>query len=113
MALATHDAPAVMEAIREQALTDQDVWVRYRAAEALGGKRVTAAVPALLAITQDPHEPDILRRMAVQALGHIGDQRATDTIKTLLGDNDHELAAAAEEALNRLMGGDEGDDPWK
>jgi HEAT repeat protein len=51
--------------------------------------------------------------MAVQALGLIGDERATDTIKALLADNDQELAAAAEEALNRLLGGAEGDDPWK
>lgn len=113
MALATRNEAAAMEAIREHALTDQDVWVRYRAAEALGGKRVAAAVPALLAIAQDTKEPDILRRMAVQALGLIGDERATDTIKALLADNDQGLAAAAEEALNRLLGGAEGDDPWK
>lgn len=113
MALATRNEAGAMEAIRAQALTDQDVWVRYRAAEALGEKRVTAAVPELLAIVQSAQESDILRRMAVQALGLIGDERATDVIKALLADNDQGLAAAAEEALNRLLGGAEGDDPWK
>jgi HEAT repeat protein len=113
MALAIRNEAAATETIRAHALTDPDVWVRYRAAEALGEKRVTAAVPDLLAIAQAAQEPDILKRMAVQALGLIGDERATDTIKALLADNDQGLAAAAEEALGRLLGGAEGDDPWK
>jgi HEAT repeat protein len=117
MALATRHEAEAMEAIRTEALADQDLWVRYRAAEALGEKRIALAVPELLAIAQAPHEPDILRRMAVQALGFIGDDRATDPIKALLMDTDQELAAAAEEALGRLLGGaetgGEGDDPWK
>jgi len=55
----------------------------------------------------------MLRRIAVQALGRIGDPRVTDPIRELMWDHDLAVATAAGDALDALQGGEEGADPWK
>ena len=111
-ALAGRTEPEVVEVLRLHALVDEDVWVRYRAIEALGAKRAAAAVPSLLDLITSKRVPGVVRRMAVQALGMIGDRGVADAIKGLLDDRDPEIAAAAGEALDVLLGGGEGGDPW-
>jgi HEAT repeat protein len=110
--LAGRPEPEAVEVLRLHALADEDVWVRYRAIEALGAKRSAAAVPSLLDLITNDRAPGVVRRMAVQALGLIGDPGTTDAIKGLLEDRDPEVAAAAGEALDALLGGGEGADPW-
>lgn len=110
--LAGRTEPEAAEVLRLHALADEDVWVRYRAIEALGAKRSAAAVPSLLDLITNDRAPGMVRRMAVQALGMIGDRGVADAIKGLLDDHDPEIAAAAGEALDALLGGGEGADPW-
>ena len=113
LALAGWNQPEAEEALRIEGLTDQDLWVRYRACESLGARRASAAVPALLDIAKGDREPAMLRRIAVQALGRIGDPRVTDPIRELMWDHDPAVAAAAGDALDALQEGEEGADPWK
>ncbi len=112
-ALEGRDEHEAIEALRVHALGDGNLWVRYRAVEALGAKRAAEAVPALLELANGHREPGLLRRMAVTALGLIGDERARVTLLALQGDGDADLAVAAGEALAALLKGAEGDDPWK
>ena len=113
LALAGWDQPEAERALIVEGLGDQDLWVRYRAAEVLGGKRTRGAVPALLEIAKTAREPAVLRKMAVEALGRIGDSRTKEVISDLMWDCEAEVSAAAAEALDFLEGGGEGDDPWK
>ena len=96
-----------------QGLGDSDLWVRYRAAEALGVRRAMTALPALALIAKSDREPSFLRRIAVEALGQLGDMRAGETISELMWDHNPDVSAAAAQALDVLQGGEQGDDPWK
>ena len=113
LALAVREEPEAEEILLVQGLVDSDLWVRYRAAEALGVRRAIAALPALAIIAKSDREPALLRRMAVEALGQLGDPRAGETISELMWDHNAEVSAAAAHALDALQGGEEGADPWK
>jgi len=113
LALAVREEPEIEEILLVQGLGDSDLWVRYRAAEALGVRRATAALPALARIAKSDHEPSFLRRMAVEVLGQLGDLRAGETISELMWDHNPDVSAAAAQALDALQGGEEGADPWK
>ncbi|SDB43479.1 HEAT repeat [Desulfonatronum thiosulfatophilum] len=83
------------------ALRDGDDWVRVRAVEALAGRRVLDAVPDLIALLQEQNT--ILSIKVVEALGQIGGQAAFQTLLALLGSDDQELVAVAEEAVIMLQ----------
>ncbi|HLG44341.1 MAG TPA: HEAT repeat domain-containing protein, partial [Nitrospirales bacterium] len=112
-ALAGRNDREAIEALRVHALADGNLWVRYRAVEALGAKRAAEAVPGLLEIANGHREPGLLRRMAVTALGLIGDERARATLLALREDEEAAIAVTAGEALAALLKGADGDDPWK
>jgi HEAT repeat protein len=111
--LAARDEPEIEEILLVQGLGDTDLWVRYRAAEALGVRRAEAALPALACIARSDREPSFLRRIAVKALGQLGGLRAGETISELMWDHNPDVSAAAGQALDALQGGEAGDDPWK
>ena len=113
LALAVREEPGIEEILLVQGLGDSDLWVRYRAAEALGVRRAGAALPALTLIAKSDREPSILRRIAVEALGQLGDLRARETISELMWAHNPDVSAAAAQALDALEGGEEGVDPWK
>jgi HEAT repeat protein len=113
LALAGWNDPKAEEALRVEGLHDSDLWVRYRAGEALGAKGSLAAVSALLQVARNDREPSLLRRMAVQSLGRIGDPQAKETIGELMWDRDADVSASAAEALDVFQRGEEGGDPWK
>ena len=112
-ALAVREEPDIEEILLIQGLGDSDLWVRYRAAEALGVRRAEAALPALARIAKSDREPSFLRRIAVEALGQLGNLRAGETISELMWDHNPDVSAAAAQALDALQGGEAGDDPWK
>lgn len=83
-----------------QALTDEDRWVRYLAADALANIGAISAVESLITLLKDP-EQDV-RFAAAAALGKIGDPRAIkDLQEVLLRDNGY-VKIAAEEALTMI-----------
>jgi HEAT repeat protein len=57
-----------------RALRDEDVEVRRQAVLVLPrlGSRAKAAVPALIALLEEPRSPAVLRMECVEALGHLG-----------------------------------------
>jgi HEAT repeat protein len=69
--LGNHEEPTLVVAILIAALKDQDPQVRSKAASALGAvwPRVTAAIPALIDLLEDPNA-DVLKH-AIGALGKI------------------------------------------
>ncbi len=113
LALSSRQDTETDEILLVQGLGDSDLWVRYRAAEALGIRCSVAALPALALIAKNEHESSLIRRMAVQALGKLGDMRASETISELMWDCNADVSAAAAQALDDLHGGGEGDDQWK
>ena len=113
VALAVRQEPEIEEILLVQGLGDSDLWVRYRAAEALGVRRAEVALPALVRIAKSDREPSFLRRIAVEALGQLGNLRAGETISELMWDHNPDVSAAAAQALDALQGGEEGADPWK
>lgn len=88
------------------ALSDADVEVRARAAQAIGRRQLGDAAPRLVALTGDV-EPR-LRAAAAEALGRLGEalgaQRgpALKALERALGDSEHEVRAQAVGALGRL-----------
>lgn len=113
LALAVRGEPDIEEILLVQGLGDSDLWVRYRAAEALGVRHAEAALSALALIAKSDHEPSFLRRIAIEALGQLGDLRAGETISELMWDHNPDVSAAAAQALDALQGGEAGADPWK
>jgi HEAT repeat protein len=88
------------------ALSDADIEVRARAAQAIGRRQLGDAAPRLVALTGDV-EPR-LRAAAAEALGRLGDglgpqrEPALKALERALGDSEHEVRAAAVAALGRL-----------
>ena len=71
-----------------KAIRDSDQAVRRNAIQALGWMQARKAVPALLELVKET--PDVwTKRRAVQALGQIGDLKATDLLIDALKDPDH------------------------
>jgi HEAT repeat protein len=83
-----------------EALRDRDIYVRQHALQVLErrGRRAREAVPALLAVLDDPR----LASPAALALGSIGEPRAREPLERALASPDPELAVAAASALGRL-----------
>lgn len=70
-------------------LNDKDRGVRKRACEALGRRRDSQSVPALLQLLLHERDNNVLTEAAL-ALGKIGDRRATEPLISLLS-NDHDV----------------------
>jgi HEAT repeat protein len=84
--------------VLQSRLADEDGEVRILAAEYLGLSRSAGAVPALARLTGPGHPPR-LRLAAVDALGEIGDARATPALLAALRDGPPSLHRAAASAL--------------
>ena len=82
------------------ALTDEDISVRARAAEALGQIGSAEAVPALITALTD--ETKWVREQAAEALGQIGSAEAVPALITALTDEDISVAFNAAEALRQI-----------
>lgn len=91
----------------EEALNDEDDWVRVRAVEALGRRGADASVPRLVELATG--SSTLLALKAVEALGAIGGKTAFRALLEVLGAEDPELQAAAEDAVARIQESGEGD----
>lgn len=83
------------------ALDDEDDWVRIRAVEALGERAEQSVAPRLIEMMDDGNT--LVRLKVVESLGRIGGQAAFRCLLDAVNSDDHELQAAAEEALARLQ----------
>ena len=84
-------------------LTDENIYVRAYAAEALGkiGKvDISLTLSRLLPALDDPSP--YVRAMMVSALGELQDERAADSIRNLLHDEDESVRGMAAWALNNI-----------
>ncbi len=89
----TRAVPALIEALRIEALRDEDFYVRRQAADALV-KIGDVAVPALIETLRD--EDDDVRRQAAGALGEIGDAAVPALIEALRDESFYVREQAAE-----------------
>jgi HEAT repeat protein len=85
-----------------QALDDPDDWVRIRAMEALGQRQAQEAIPKLMDLLVTSNK--LLALKVVETLGAIGGNTAFRALLDLLGGEDHDLTAAAEEAIAKIQG---------
>lgn len=86
-----------MEKVLIERLRDEDDWVRVRAAEHLGDRGSKAAVESLVnALTADN---SLLVISAINALAKIGGNAAFRALLSVLNHPEHEVQAAAEEAV--------------
>lgn len=83
-----------------KALDDDDKWVRYAAADALGCMRDDSSVDHLTKLLLD-HDQDV-RFATAWALGEIGDQRASHALMQAVHSDNGFVRIAAEEALDKL-----------
>ena len=83
-----------------QALSDEDRWVRYLAADALANIGATNSIDSLIALLRDP-EQDV-RFAAAAALGKLGDPKAIKSLQEVLKKDNGYVKIAAEEALIRI-----------
>lgn len=98
-------APAL--AVLRRALTDEYGPVRVRATEALGRLRDRESVPTLCASL--PYQPgdhygSEVRQAAVEALGKIGDARATHALSALLSGPERDTDAGCRQAVALALG---------
>ena len=84
-----------------KALAQKDPTAQFLAAEALARAGRGDGVNVLLAAV-DFMDDYTLRARAIQALGELGDDRATELLFRLAADDAHVLQQAAAEALGRL-----------
>ena len=84
------------------ALSDVNAEIRLRAAAALGQLKDAKAIPRLIAIVEDPLEPDNVRGAAVAALGSIGDKTTEPLLIRALGIRVGNISNEAIVALGRL-----------
>lgn len=87
--------------ILKMALNDNHDWVRVRAVEALGNKRVANAIPDLAALLQENNQ--LISLKAIWALGRIGGQAAFQILMNVLNSDNSELISMAEEAIEYLQ----------
>jgi len=82
------------------ALTDEDKWVRYVAADALGNIGDQCCVDSLIVALKDIDQD--VRFAAAEALGKLGDVRALNALnETCKGDNCY-VKIAAEDAITTI-----------
>ncbi|MCP4446821.1 MAG: HEAT repeat domain-containing protein [Myxococcales bacterium] len=93
--------PTAAADIMAERLADTDPRIRLLAARYLGKMRARSAVPKLIAAAA-PGEEFILRATALQALGAIGDSRATPHALQYLASDTPALAAVAADVLSEL-----------
>lgn len=102
VAVGQWESPEATKALLTHCLHDHDIWVRYRAVERLGTRRATEAVQALTTLATGPRQPTLLRRAAITALGTIGGDQATGTLRALHLQENPDLCEAATQALEGL-----------
>ena len=82
------------------ALKDEDKWVRYAAADALGNIGDQCCVDHLIGSLQD-HDQDV-RFVTAEALGKLGDPKACGALNATCDQDNGYVKIAAEEALTKL-----------
>lgn len=87
-------------------LKDEDDWVQARAVEALGKRKDENAVPALVELIGG--ESKITAIKAVEALGEIGGSASFQALMGNLDAGDHDIQAAAEDAVAKIRQQDGG-----
>ena len=97
-ALANMDAPEVVPALIE-GLADDDVWVRYFSARALGRRRSEESINALEKVIEK-EKFNHVRIAALDSLGQIGGSRTASIVAAFVGDEDPDVAHAAQVALD-------------
>ena len=98
-ALGTMDAPEVIHPLIE-GLSDDDVWVRYFSARALGRRRSEESVAALGKVIEK-EKFNHVRIAALDSLGQIGGQRIAGIVAGLVRDDDPDVAHAAQIAFGK------------
>jgi HEAT repeat protein len=98
-ALGNMDAPQVVAQLVE-GLSDDDVWVRYFSARALGRRRDEGSIEALKRVVEK-EEFNHVRIAALDSLGQIGGQRVAAIVAALVSDDDPDVARAAQAALEK------------
>ena len=78
----------------------QNVHRRQDVTYMLGQVRAKEAVPVLVTALRDPDE--LLRRLAADALGKIGDARTAAPLRVALRDDNAAVRKSAQRALNKL-----------
>jgi HEAT repeat protein len=94
----TQSEKAIPELV--QALEDEDSFVRWNAAEALGHIGSETVVPQLIQLLED--EDSFVRMRATDILGHIGSEVITPQIVKLRKDKNNFVRNSAADALKRL-----------
>lgn len=84
-----------------QLLEDADDWVRIRALEALGAGGDRDVVPKITPHLDDPGKLVALK--AAETLGELGGKAAFQALLAVVGGDDPELTAAAEEAIANIQ----------
>ena len=97
-ALGNMDAPEVVPALIE-GLSDEDGWVRYFSARALGRRRSDEGVAALEKVVK-ADQFNHVRIAALDSLGQIGGPRIAEIAAGLIMDDDPNVAHAAQEAFD-------------
>lgn len=93
--------PRWHDAIREE-LASTSPRLRFLAAHAAGDAVLTDAVPALLRLVEQDDDLEV-RQAAVWALGQIGTEPATRTLRNIAQEPGHPLSEAAEDALDEAV----------
>jgi len=85
--------PALIEG-----LSDDDVWVRYFSARALGRRRSEESIAALEKVVKKDKFNHV-RIAALDSLGQIGGARIAEIVGELINDDDPNIAHAAQGAF--------------
>ncbi len=99
-AIARLSDPAAIDALILALDPQNEFWVRYSAAEALGIVGDHRAVPPLIEASRDPRP--LLRRAVVSSLGLLRDSRAIPTLLQALEDEDAQVRLHAADGLARI-----------
>ena len=85
-----------------KALSDSDMWVRFKAVNLLADKGANEAEGKLIELLRDDEVP--VKISAARALGKLKSKNAVDTLKTFTDHEDSNLAEAATSALEECEG---------